>query len=82
MPSSWRSRLSSTSVAMTPKTSSGSLRPCHRLRRVDRAATGKDGQAAEDGLLLGREQIVAPGDGVAHRLLPGRSGAGSAGQER
>ena len=67
---------------MLAKTSSGSLRTRHRLRRLDRAAAGKDGQAAEDGLLLRREEIVAPGDRIAHRLLAGREGAGAARQER
>ncbi len=35
------------------------------LRRVERATAGKDGQAAEEDLLLRREQVVTPGDRVA-----------------
>ena len=58
------------------------IRTRHRLRRLDRAAAGKDRQPAEEDLLLRGEQIVAPGDGIAHRLLACRQGAGAARQER
>ena len=36
----------------------------------------------EDGLLLGGEEVVRPGDGGAHRPLPLRQIAAAAGQER
>ena len=36
----------------------------HRLSRLEGAATGKDAQPLEEVLLLGTEEIDAPGDGV------------------
>ncbi len=53
----------------------------NRLRRLQRAAASEDRQAAEVDLLLGGEEIVTPGDGIAHRLLPCRGVAGTARQE-
>ena len=50
--------------------------------RLQREAADKDGQPAEEDLLLRGEQVVAPGDGVAHRLLAGRQVAPAAGQQR
>jgi hypothetical protein len=41
----------------------------HGLGRLQRATACKDGQAPEHDLLLGSEQVVAPGDGVAHGAL-------------
>ena len=52
------------------------LRVDDRLGRLQRAAAGEDGQAAEEDLLLRGEQVVTPGDGVAHRLLPRRERRG------
>ena len=42
-----------------------------RLGRLQREATDKDGEPAKETLVLRGQQVVAPGDGVAHRLLPG-----------
>ena len=55
----------------------------NRLGRLQREAADEDGEPAEQRLLRGREQVVAPGDRVAHRPLPGsgRSRA-AAGQQR
>src|SRR3712207_8741133 len=50
------------------------------LRRLQRPAPGEDGQAAKEGLLGRREQVVAPGDGVAHRALASREVATAPGQ--
>src|SRR5688572_22622587 len=41
-----------------------------RLGGLYRPASGKDAQAAEEDLLVGGEQIVAPGDSGADGLLP------------
>ena len=51
-------------------------------RGVEREAAGEDGEAPEERLLVRGEQVVAPGDRVAHRLLPGRQVAVAARQER
>ena len=40
------------------------------LRRLQREPTDEDREASEQRLLLGRQQVVAPGDGRTHRLLP------------
>src|SRR5262245_56742993 len=49
----------------------GSIRcDTHRLRRIKRTATYKHRQPAEQSLFLQSEQIIAPGEGVTHRLLP------------
>ena len=53
-----------------------------RLGRLQREAAGEDGQPAEQSLFGRGEQVVAPGDRVAHRLQPRRQVAGAAGQER
>ena len=45
---------------------------------VEGEAAGEDRQPAEDRLFLGGQQIVAPGDRVAHRALTGRGVAGAA----
>ena len=45
-------------------------------------AADEDGQAAKERLLGRVEQVVAPGDGVAHRPQPVRQVAGAAGQQR
>src|SRR5215216_6338224 len=39
------------------------------LRRVESPPTGKDAEASEEGLLVWREEVVAPGDGVAESAL-------------
>src|SRR6266516_6193728 len=41
----------------------------HVLRCFQRAATHEDGKSPEEALLLSQEQPIAPGDGVAQRLL-------------
>src|SRR4051812_43931306 len=41
----------------------------HCLCRLQSEATSKDGKMPEHPLLLGCEQVIAPGDGVAHRAL-------------
>ena len=52
------------------------------LGRLQRPAAGEDRQPAKQRLLAGREQVVAPGDGVAQRLLARGQVAGAAGQQR
>ena len=42
----------------------------HLLRRLEGAAADEDGQSPEKGLLVPVEDVVAPGDGVAHRAQP------------
>ncbi len=46
------------------------------------AATAEDGQLLKQDLLRLRQQVVAPGDGVAHRLLPGRGVSAAGSQQR
>ena len=36
---------------------------------LERGPTGENREAGEEPLLVGIEQVIAPGDGVAHRLL-------------
>ena len=55
--------------------------PAERLGRGQGASTGEDRQPAEQPLLRRRQQVVAPGDGVAHRLLPLGKVAIAAGQQ-
>ena len=43
-----------------------------RFGGFQHATPGEDGQAAEETLLLGSQQIVTPGNRPAHGLLPGR----------
>ena len=50
--------------------------------RFQGQATGEDRQAAKERLLGGVEQVVGPGDGVAHRPQPGRDVPWPAGQQR
>ena len=45
-------------------------------------APAEDREAPKEGLFRGGEQVVAPGDGVAHRALPCRQVAAAAGQQR
>ncbi|HET7035608.1 MAG TPA: hypothetical protein VFI42_08010, partial [Thermomicrobiaceae bacterium] len=52
-----------------------------RLGRFQLPAAGEDCQAPEKPLLLWHEQIQAPLDGGAQRLLPPREVAGAAGQK-
>ena len=40
------------------------------LRTVEREAPLEDGEPSEDGLLISRQQLIAPGDGRVQRLLP------------
>jgi hypothetical protein len=51
------------------------------LHGVERAAADEDGESAEQRLLLRREQVVAPGDSGAERLLTERQIARAAAQE-
>ena len=55
----------------TPSSTDPAPSPHDRLGRLQGEAADEDGQPAEERLLLGREQVVAPGDGVAHRPQPG-----------
>ena len=73
-------RHSATASARLP--SSDPRPPPHRLGRLEREAAGEDGQPAKERLLVRRQQVVAPGDGVAHRPLAGRQVARAAGQQR
>ena len=57
------------------------LRSADGFRRLQREAAGEDGEAAEEGLLLRGEEVVAPGDGVAHRLVAGGLVARAAGEQ-
>jgi hypothetical protein len=42
------------------------------FRRFELEPTLEDGQGAEQGLFVGREQVVAPRDRGTQRLVPGR----------
>ncbi len=53
----------------------------HRLCPVQRPAADEDREALEEVLLLGGEQIMAPGDRVPHRALPLRRVPGAAGEQ-
>ena len=55
---------------------------CDGLRGLQREAADEDREPAEEALLLGCQQVVAPGDGIAHRLLPRRQVARASGQQR
>jgi hypothetical protein len=52
------------------------------LGRFQRPATGEDGQAPEQRLLTRAEQVVAPGERLAQRLLALRQVGRPAGQQR
>jgi hypothetical protein len=52
-----------------------------RLRRFEGKSTVEDRHPAKDALLGGAQQIVAPSDGLAHRLLPWGAVAVAAGQQ-
>ncbi len=52
-----------------------------RLGRVERAAAGEHGQTIEHALLVLEEQVVAPLDHGAERLLARQRGADAAGQQ-
>ncbi len=56
-------------------------RPGYRLGRVQRATAGEHRKLPEKLLLMGREEIVAPLNRAAHRLMPGRMIARSAGEQ-
>src|SRR3712207_649395 len=56
--------------------------PADGFRRVEGEAAGEDREAAEQRLLVGREEVVAPGDGVAHRLEARRHVTRAAGKQR
>jgi len=43
----------------------------NRLRRLQREPAGEDGEPSKEGLLRRRQEVVAPGDPIAHGLLPG-----------
>ena len=71
---SWRSRLLSTSAARPVEhvPAGAPAGGAHGLGGVQVAAPGEDRQAAEQGLLRRREQVVAPVERRAQRLLAGR----------
>ncbi len=73
----------STSAARRSRTSAWAIATpaAHLFCRLQREATGEDGEACEDGLLLRIEEIEAPIDQRAQRLLAREVGAGSARQE-
>ena len=52
------------------------------LGRLERAAAGEDGEAGEEALLLGAEQVVRPVDRGTQGALPLGQVAGAAGEER
>ena len=54
----------------------------HGLGRLQREAADEDGQAPKQDLLVCRQQIVAPGNGVAHRPLARRHIPRPAGEQR
>src|SRR3712207_8407549 len=45
--------------------------------RFEREPAGEDRQPPKQGLFVRRQEIVAPGDGIPHGLLPGREVAGA-----
>jgi hypothetical protein len=47
-------------------------RAVHRLRRFQCTPVDEDGKQAKEALFLGKEQVVAPSDGLAQGLLAGR----------
>ena len=58
------------------------LGPCYPPGRLQRKAAGEDCQATKEHLLLFGEQVITPGNGVVHHLLPGGQVASAAGQQR
>ena len=62
--------------------SASSWRPATRLGRLEREAADEDRQPPEQRLPILVQQVVAPGDGVAHRPQPLRGIARSPGQQR
>src|SRR5688572_12421999 len=52
------------------------------LGRLECATASKDRKLPEHSLLVCSEQVVAPGNGIAHGALPGRQVAPAAGQYR
>ena len=81
---SWRSRLLSTSEVTPSRTStaSRSRRVADRLRRLKVKPPAKTASRRKSACSSAGEQVVAPGDRVAHRLLPGGQVARAAGQQR
>src|SRR5215210_3562320 len=59
----------------------GAFGVADRLDCLQRAAAHEDRQASVQRLLLGAEQVIAPGDGVAEGLLAGRQITCTTGQE-
>ena len=57
------------------------LAGAHRLRRLERRPAGEDREPAQDGPLRLGQQVVAPVDGGAQRLVPGEGRPAAAGQE-
>ncbi len=55
--------------------------PGHGRRRLGIEPAGEDPQAPEERLLVRRQQVVGPGDGVAHRPMPVGPVALAAGEE-
>ena len=58
------------------------IRVGDRFRRLQGAAPDEDGQAAEQPLLVGIKEVVAPRDRIAERAVPGWGITGAAGQQR
>ena len=57
-------------------------RRCRPLSPPPGATAGEQRQAAEQLLFVGRKQLVTPGDGITHRLQPGREIASASRQQR
>ena len=77
-----RTRLLATSDSRPSRLStSPSSRSAHGVGGFQRPAADEDGEAAEEAALGLVQQVVAPGDRVAQRLLTGRQVACAAGQE-
>ena len=54
----------------------------NRRRRREREATGEDGEGAKEALLPRGQEVLAPGDGPAHCVLPGWAVASATGEQR
>src|SRR5207249_854549 len=59
------------------------VRGCaYRLRRLQRPASHEDAKGTKTVLLLLREQLITPGNGILHRLLACWQVSGTPAQER
>ena len=75
----WRTRLLSTSAVNAVKKSNSSP-GCIRVSAAARSSRRRIPQSTKQHLFAGREQVVAPGNGIAQRLLPRGQIAGTTGQ--